>query len=170
MGAKKGTRATWSGLSAGGHFHVCRKSLSAEQRDGRGGGARPVPTEAAPARRAGAADKDNAGRGAAASEGRWKTAPGRNRPRASAEWGRREKREPSVCLFGLRPPRNHYSLLITICRKETRGARASGTPLPPPRRKGGPRYHLPHSPSQRIRRRDPRARLLFGQLGWRCAL
>lgn len=38
MGAKGRVQATWSALSAGGHFHVERKKLSGEQRDGWGHG------------------------------------------------------------------------------------------------------------------------------------
>lgn len=56
MGAKGTVQATWSGLSAGGHFHVERKSCAGN----RGmAGAGPVPRAPAQARRARAGDKDN---------------------------------------------------------------------------------------------------------------
>ena len=47
--------------------------------------------------------------------GSFRKPPGRYQLWAFAEW---RKRELSVCLFGLRPLRNDYSLLITIWRKE----------------------------------------------------
>ena len=104
-----------------------RKKLSGEQRDGGGEGRCQQRQHGDEGARAG--DKDNKTKKwqlqkatGKKREKKRKNPPGRYQPRAFAETEKKKqkKRELSVCLFGPRPLRNNYSLLITIWRKGTR--------------------------------------------------
>lgn len=99
----------------------------------------------------------------------------------------KNRKELSVCLFGLRPLRNNYSLLITIWKKEMQssglgcllclqtGKLVWGKRCCPDRRAQHPRTRTAMlSPSARRQVKEwttlIRLRVHFGQLGWQFAV
>lgn len=115
-----------------------------------------------------------------------KKSPGRYQLWAFAEW-KKNRKELSVCLFGQRPLRNNYSLLITIWKKEMQssglgcllclqtGKLVWGKRWCPDRRAQHPRTRAAMlSPSARRQVKEwttlIRLWVHFGQLGWQFAV
>lgn len=134
-------------------------------------GPRPVPTEPAQARQARAGDKDNTNK-----TRQLQKKKEINKPNHQGDINcgpHEERKELSVCLFGLPLLRNNYSLLITIWRKERRrsglaGLRSGEAGAELPRLQRAAPEDSPCNvitfctpPSQRIKYFDPSASALW---------